>query len=680
MKILHLASEYASPGLPSKVFGLGRFVHGLARAQAALGEEVHVLTNSHGGEEDAVQVEGVWLHRIAFPNPPRPSDGHGEVLQWNHGVIARLLDRRLTFTGCDVVVGHDWLTAPAAREAALVLGCPLVVVVHDEVTGKHAGVLGSEQRFARALEALTVHDANLVIANSGYIARQLFRHYKVPADRVVVIHGGIDTDFETGVPRSHQPDFRECLAGPDEVLITYIGRLDPEKGLGALAGALPRVMERVPNVRCLIAGTGSCQDALRRELGGLARLVGYVRGEPLVRLYRAADVVVVPSTYEPFGLVALEAMLCGTPVVVADSGGLPEIVRAGLDGLVVPPGDGDALVDALVGLAVEPAARDAWGKAGRRRAIEAFAWEVIARQTRAAYEGVLDQAPRVCSSPPPLAEAPPTSAVVVTRDAPAHAEAALRSLLDRATGVSDVCVLDHGSAPETAARLGHLVSTTQTRGRTVRLLHAERAASPAQALLLAVQQTAGERVLVVDDQIEVIPEEPSLLAGLHWLFDERSAASVSPTLVTRLDGASPRLPDLSEQCRAPALERVAFLAERSALLAALLRGESELGRALRTVTNGRSHWRHRVRLAHAAGEARRDGSPYAAAVDQASPSRSSSSSTTTWTSHVPASSRCRRTPPRPTSWSSSTTDLGTEPESCSSCSALDSALLRPSKC
>ena len=134
-----------------------------------------------------------------------------------------------------------------------------------------------------------------------------------------------------------------------------------------------------------------------------------------------------------------------------------------------------------------------------------------------------------------------------------------------------------------------------------------------------MQQTAGERVLVVDDQIEVIPEEPSLLAGLHWLFDERSAASVSPTLVTRLDGASPRLPDLSEQCRAPALERVAFLAERSALLAALLRGESELGRALRTVTNGRSHWRHRVRLAHAAGEARRDGSPYAAAVDSSLP-------------------------------------------------------------
>ena len=88
MKILHLSSEYP----PAKIYGLGRFVHGLARAQAAMGDEVHVLTNSTGGEQDNLLVDGVHVHRIEFPNPPRPADGHGEVLQFNHGLVARFLD------------------------------------------------------------------------------------------------------------------------------------------------------------------------------------------------------------------------------------------------------------------------------------------------------------------------------------------------------------------------------------------------------------------------------------------------------------------------------------------------------------------------------------------------------------------------------------------------------------
>jgi len=618
VKVLHLASELASWRLPARIYGLGRFVHGLARAQAALGDEVHVLTNSHGGEEDQVEREGVRLHRIAFPNPPRPSDGHGEVLQWNHGVVARLLDRLDVLRDVDVVVGHDWLTAPAAREAALLLDRPLAVVVHDEVVGKHAGVLDGEARFARDLEALVVHDSNLVIANSEYIRRQVVRHYGVPEARVVTIHGGIDPAFERQAPLAHQDDFRRALASDGELLVAYVGRLDPEKGLGVLADAVRLVTDRAPEVRFVIAGIGRREHALRARVGDRARLLGYVRGEALVRLYRAADVVVVPSVYEPFGLVALEAMLCGAAVVVAESGGLPEIVRHGQDGLVVPAGDGVALANALLALGADAAGRRALAAAGRRRALEAFGWDVIARKTRQAYASLLGARPSVLVAPPARPAPPSVSAVVVTRDAPAHAEAAVRALLAHTRGLADLTLLDHGSSSPARERLSGLLEALAREGRPVRWVRAEPAATDDQALLLAVEAAQGERVLVLGDEVEVLPGEQGLLDGLLWLHDDASAATASPTLVSRAQAASSsREPDLAEQARAGALPQVAFLARRGDLLAALARGPGDLGVRLREVSGG-EHWVHPARVVNAAGEARRHG-PFAAAVDSTLP-------------------------------------------------------------
>ncbi|MBI3725143.1 glycosyltransferase family 4 protein, partial [bacterium] len=230
MRILHLSSEYP----PAQIYGLGRFVHGLARAQAALGHEVFVLTNSDGGSQDQIVLDGVSVHRIAFPNPPRPADAHGEVLQFNYCLVARFLERREVFKNVELVVSHDWLTALAAREIASELGIPLVVTFHDEVIGKNFGVLRPDDVFARNLEALTAHDAAGVIANSRFMARQVIRHYGVSAARVVPVPGGIDPAlFEIGAEHRAR-DFRSVLAGPEDVLVAYVGRLDQEKGLEIL--------------------------------------------------------------------------------------------------------------------------------------------------------------------------------------------------------------------------------------------------------------------------------------------------------------------------------------------------------------------------------------------------------------------------------------------------------------
>lgn len=594
MKLLHLASEYP----PARIYGLGRFVHGLARAQAAQGDEVHVLTNSHGGAEDDAVVEGVRLHRIAFPNPPRPSDGHGEVLQWNHGVVSRLLDRRALFEDVDLIVGHDWLTGPAARETARILDRPLALVVHDEVVGKHAGVLDAEARFVRDLEALAVHDANLVIANSEYIARQVVRHYGVPAERLVAIHGGIDPAFADTAPTSNQEDFRAALAAQDEVLVAYVGRLDPEKGLGVLGEAAELLAERASGVRLVVAGSGRREGALRARLGGRGRLLGYVKGEALVRLLHAADVVVVPSVYEPFGLVALEAMACGACVVVSDSGGLPEIVRSGQDGLVVSAGDPRALADAVAALAADPRQRRALAAAARRRAREDFAWEVIARRSREAYVQIVGQRPALLTRPPSLPTAPTVSAIVVTRHARAGAEATARSLALRCRGLLEVLILSRGEPgdlEEVAAEL------TARAGLPVRVILMEAHLAEDGALLVALEATRGERILVTTDEVELIPGEGDLLDGLLWLLDDARAAVVSPHLISRSEAAGPSEPDLAEQRRLVGPQRALFLARRSELRAALAGG----GRRLLSGADSAA-WEHPARAVHAPGEARRD--------------------------------------------------------------------------
>ena len=474
MKILHLASEYP----PAKVYGLGRFVHGLARAQAALGDEVHVLTNSSGGAEDGVLREGVHVHRIAFPNPPRPADGIGEVLQFQACLAGRLLSLREQLGSVDVIASHDWLVGPAAREVARALDRPLVVTFHDEVTGKHFGLLDPDARFVRDLERLTAHDANHVIANSRYVAEQLRRQLGLAPERITAIPGGIDPRL-LDLPRPELlPAFRRSMGDPGDVLALYVGRLDPEKGLEALGAAFPRALERCPRLRLLVAGSGKCEERLREQLAPAAervRFLGYVRGEALAYLYRAVDLALVPSLYEPFGLVALEGMLAGRAVVAAATGGLKEIVRAEKDGLLVPPGDPEALAAAIVRLADDPELRARLGSRASQEAVREHAWSEIATRTIDVYRRVLGERPRPCPTLPPEPDRPLVSIVTAASESP-------------------------------------------------------RTTYPAIEVVASEAEARGDYVCKLDGAAQVPPGSEGWLEALVWLLEDQGAASVSPTL------------------------------------------------------------------------------------------------------------------------------------------------------
>lgn len=643
MRVLHVSSEYP----PAKIYGLGRFVHGLARAQAARGDEVFVLTNSTGGAEDGVVIDGVRLYRIAFPNPPRPADGHGEVLQFNHGLVARFLDRRDAFGAVDVVASHDWLTALAAREIARRLRAPLVVTFHDEVVGKHFGNLGPEARFVRELEALTARDATRVIANSRFIGQQLVAQYGVSSRKIETVLGGIDPKvLDVALPR-RAADFRSVLAEEEELLVAYVGRFDQEKGLGTLAEAALLAGTARTSLRFVFAGSGREEAAIRERLAPLghrARVLGYLGGETLSYLYRAADVTVVPSLYEPLGLVALEGMLAEAAVVVSGAGGLPEIVTHEESGLVVPAGDAPALAQALVRLADDSGLRERLGVAGARRARDDFSWARIADETREVYFEAMAQGKVVPAwRRPPEPDRPLVSVTLVTHEAPVHAETALRSLFSRTDYPAlEAVVVDNGSSAPAVERIRRVVAELRARGREVRLLENKENRLFSAAQNQAIRETRGDYVCLLNDDTEVPTGSEGWLLGLVWASETlEGAGTVTPVTLQR-DGRiycagafstgghylkdEPDRPNLLTAPRRTEWNNAACLLTRRRFFDQIgfLREDGEFAHYKSdrewcqrlTAKLGLAHWVHPARLRHYEKEARREAAaPFGATAD-----------------------------------------------------------------
>ena len=371
MRILHLASEYP----PQKIYGLGRAVRELAVAQAALGHQVHVVTNSMSGSDHEVEDEGVLVHRVHFPPPPKPADEVTTVVQFNLQVIERVAHARLA-EGVEVVHSHDWLTGLAGIAVGSMLGAPLAITVHDTAHGKALGEFDPSRVYVMDLERHAFGQANLLVCPSRFIAREVATAYGVSGRRVAIVPQGVRAP--------------EAAGEPEPGTILFIGRLDPEKGVGVLLLATRDLLAAHPNARVLVAGTGKLEEELKRQaqpLGDAVEFLGYVADPG--PLYRKAEVVVVPSLYEPFGLVALEAMACGRPVVASATGGLAEIITDGNDGVLVPPGDARALAMALSRVLSDEELAARLGQAARATCAERFTWAAAAQGYMAAYHRML---------------------------------------------------------------------------------------------------------------------------------------------------------------------------------------------------------------------------------------------------------------------------------------------------
>jgi glycogen synthase len=338
-------------------------------------------------------VAGVHVHRVI--EPTRPTD-LGEFVAWVERMNADMLAAgvelgdRFEF---NLVHGHDWLVAMACDHLARRFGSPLVATIHATEHGRHQGwVERHPQSHIHGVERWITNRAERVIACSFYMREQIADIFGVPEDRISVIPNGIDPDDLQPQQDHELGRLRGEFARPREKLVLLIGRLVYEKGFQLALEAMPTVLERAPGTRFLVAGSGTHEQELKRQAAELGLMehgtfLGWIGDDVLHSLYRIADVCVVPSIYEPFGLVALEAMASGCPCIVADTGGLREVVPDDGAGLRFPASDPEALADVAVRVLRDESLGERLVSEGLEH-VRGFDWADVARQTAALYGGL----------------------------------------------------------------------------------------------------------------------------------------------------------------------------------------------------------------------------------------------------------------------------------------------------
>ena len=386
-RVLILSWEYP----PLIEGGLARHVRKLSEALAALGTDVHVLTR--GGEESPPEEDraGVAIHRVREPTRPRDL---GEFVAWvehmNSDMLAAgvELGDRVDF---DLVHGHDWLVASACDHLARRFSSSLVTTIHATEHGRHQGWVDKHpQSYIHGVERWIANRSDRVIACSYYMREQIADIFGVPDERVAVIPNGIDPEDLQPQDAAELERLRAEFAAPQERLVLLIGRLVYEKGFQIALEAMPRLVKRLPGTRFLVAGSGTHEAELRRQAEELGLLehgtfLGWIGDDVLHSLYPIADLCVVPSIYEPFGLVALEAMASGCPCIVADTGGLREVVPHDEVGLRFRARDPEALAAVAERVLAD-------GELGRRLVAEAFEhvrrfdWLDVAERTAGVYD------------------------------------------------------------------------------------------------------------------------------------------------------------------------------------------------------------------------------------------------------------------------------------------------------
>lgn len=380
MKVLIVSWEFP----PLVVGGLAAHVDGLSRALARQGHEVVVLTLHHDDAPDDAELDGVRVLRARADLPWLPPENFiAQMASSNHRMVQ--LVTRLGEWRPDIVHAHDWLVAWAGDTLHGLFGVPLVATIHATEKGRNGGTIPPGQPAGiHAVEWWLTYQAHRVIACSRFMVEEIRASFALPSAKIDEIPNGVDVG--PWAPPSPPPP--RGAGGP---LVVSWGRLVYEKGFQFLVEAMSSLRRHVPGVRLVIAGRGSYLS----ELEGLAQFMGvadvvefagFLPDGELRALLHRASCVVIPSLYEPFGIVALEALAAGAPLVAAATGGMAEVLEGTDAGLLVPPGDAGGMAVAIERMLTDADLAAAAQVAGQTLVTREYAWDAIAALTVATYE------------------------------------------------------------------------------------------------------------------------------------------------------------------------------------------------------------------------------------------------------------------------------------------------------
>lgn len=407
MRVIMFSWEYP----PKIVGGIARHVYDLANALVAQGIKVNVITCEHPGAAAEEDQNGIHISRVA------PAGGGNDFIHWvqllNDAMFARGDDLLAELTADPparskrkkaaaperepiLLHAHDWLAHYAANGLKHKYGLPMLATIHATEHGRNNGIYTPTQGYINHVEWELQAASWRVIVCSDYMRRECQRALGTPWDKMDVIYNGVDPKkFELDFPDNERLAFRNRYAMPNEKIIFFVGRMVREKGVQVLLDAFPKIRWFYNDCKLIICG-GGYRDHLVQQAQALGvdhavYFAGFVSDEDLLKIYHVADVACFPSLYEPFGIVALEAMAAKTPVVVSDSGGLPEVVEHGVTGATTFTGNSNSLADGILSVLHDPRKARQMAETAYERVQNVFNWNHIAQQTVETYCRIWDE-------------------------------------------------------------------------------------------------------------------------------------------------------------------------------------------------------------------------------------------------------------------------------------------------
>ena len=398
MRILALAWEFP----PRIIGGISRHVAELYPEIVNLGHEVHLITVAIGDEQVTEIVNGLHVYRI----PVKPENN---FFQWVAQMNANMLTFAQEFLNreaqdphqnqpIDIIHAHDWLVADAAIALTQQFQIPLVATIHATEYGRCNGIHNDTQRHIHEKERSLTQSAQRVIVCSEYMRGEVQRALGYPAEQIDVVYNGLSKERWQSIAKAHQIELqerqalREKYAKPDEAIIYYVGRITYEKGIYVLLNAMPQVIAAMDDkVRLVIIGTGDAYSIMLQrqawDLGIYHKVwfTGFMADEDFWKFQTIATCAVFPSLYEPFGIVALESFAAKTPPVVSDTGGLPEVVRHQVTGVVTEVNDANSLAAGIVEILKNQEYAQSLVENAQQELRERFAWDRLALQTESVF-------------------------------------------------------------------------------------------------------------------------------------------------------------------------------------------------------------------------------------------------------------------------------------------------------
>ena len=385
MKILMLTWEYP----PRVVGGISKVVYDLSHKMVKEGNEVTVVTYKDGDNVKYYENDkGVEVYRVDN-YMIRPNNFIDWIMQLNFNMITKVNEIINKNGKFDVIHAHDWLVAYSAKSIKESYNIPLISTIHATESGRNSGIHDETQRYINDSEWMLTYESSEVIVNSNYMKNEVQRLFGLPYDKINVIPNGVNLQLFSNVNVDY--DFRRQYAMDNEKIILYVGRLVYEKGIQNLIAAMPKILDRYHDSKLIICGRGGMIDELREQVKYLGienkvYFAGYCDFKKMQKMYKCADVAVFPSTYEPFGIVAIESMLSGTPTIVSDVGGLNEIIEHGVTGMKSYAGNANSIADSVLSLLFDPKLCANISQNAIKKVKENYNWSKITDSTYYVYQ------------------------------------------------------------------------------------------------------------------------------------------------------------------------------------------------------------------------------------------------------------------------------------------------------